>query len=457
MVAVMSSLKDAEQQGKVMPHTLVVGLGATGVAVANFLAARGARVRVIDSRELPPGLDVLRARGTAVDIVTGSLDSKWLDGVEEVVLSPGLSVDIPLVREARHRGLEVISDIELFARHCHAPVIAVTGSNGKSTVTALVAAMLAADGRRIAAGGNLGPPALDLLAEPAADAYVLEVSSFQMETTEHLHPLAAAVLNVSADHLDRHATLERYAGLKGKLLHAAQIAVVNWDDPIVRGLSAGHAHTVFFSVDAVLEQGYSVLSRNGERWLACDAEPLLPSAQLTLRGVHNEANALAALALCRALGPTSSRMLAALQSFKGLPHRCEWIRELRGVTYIDDSKGTNVGATEAALRGLPGPLVLIAGGLGKGADFNPLRTAAAGKLRAAVLIGRDAPALAAALEGLCPLYRAATLPEAVATAHAQARPGDSVLLSPACASLDMFEDYRHRGRVFADAVRELAE
>jgi UDP-N-acetylmuramoylalanine--D-glutamate ligase len=443
-------------QGSARPRTLVVGLGTTGIAAATFLAARGAALRVIDSREQPPGLDILRTIEPAIEVHTGNLDSRWLDDVDEVVLSPGLALDIPLAREARRRGISIIGDIELFARHCTAPVLAVTGSNGKSTVTALVAAMLAAGGCRVAAGGNLGPPALELLGAPAIDVYVLEISSFQMETTTSLRPQAAVVLNVSPDHLDRHGTLERYAGLKGKLLQWAGTAIYNRDDPIVRGLVAGHPRTVAFSVATSLAQGYSIVERSGQRWLARDLVPLLSAAELTLRGSHNEANALAALALCSSFGPIDAAMLAALAGFAGLPHRCEWIRELDGVTYVDDSKGTNVGATEAALRGQSGPFVLIAGGLGKGADFRTLREAAAGKLRAVVLIGRDAPLLEATFAGLCPVQHAATLPAAVQIARGLARRGDTVLLSPACASQDMFEDYHHRGKVFAAAVRELS-
>jgi UDP-N-acetylmuramoylalanine--D-glutamate ligase len=437
-------------------RSLVVGLGATGVATANFLAARGATVRVLDSRESPPGLGALQAAQPSLEIVTGNLDPRWLDGIDEVVLSPGLSVDIPLAHAARERGLAVIGDIELFARHCPAPIVAVTGSNGKSTVTALVARMLSAGGMPALAGGNLGPPALALLELPPARAYVLEISSFQMETTDTLRPLASAVLNLSADHLDRHGSFDCYAALKRKLLVAGTTAVYNQDDPVVRAMGEAHPRGVPFSIAAELARGYSVVERQGERWLAHDRRPLVRCSRLTLRGAHNEANALAALALSRTLLAVDEPVVRALCEFAGLPHRCQWVRELTGVKFIDDSKGTNVGATEAALRGLAGPFVLIAGGVGKGQDFGPLRAAATGKLRAAVLIGQAASAVAAALEGLCPIECTSGMAEAVRAAYALAEPGDTVLLSPACASFDMFRDYRHRGDMFVSAVRELA-
>lgn len=448
----------AQREGTVQPaaakRSLIVGLGATGVAVARHLAASGEAVRVIDSRAAPPGLDELRAAVPAAEIELGTLDARWLDGVARVLLSPGLAYDIPLAVEARRRGLPVIGDIELFARATTAPVIAVTGSNGKSTVTTLAARILEAHGLRAPAGGNLGPPALDVL-DASADAYVLEISSFQMETTESFRPFAAAVLNVSADHLDRHGSLERYAELKGKLLAAAERAVYNADDPLVAAMGERHPRAIAFSVERVLDAGYSVLVRRGERWLARDGEALLPSAELAIRGTHNEANALASLALCTDLSTDLPTALEALRTFPGLPHRCQRVAVRRGVTYVDDSKGTNVGATLAALQGLSGPLVLIAGGLSKGQDLSPLAGASRGKVSAAVLIGTAADELEALLRPVCRTARAASMAEAVQAAAALAASGDTVLLSPACASQDMFRDYRDRGEQFARAAQEL--
>lgn len=453
--------KDGAVASAASELTLIVGLGATGVSVARYLAACGERVRVIDSRAAPPGLADLRNVAPGVEVELGSLDARWLDGVSRVVVSPGLGADIPLAVEAQRRGLAVQGDIEIFARAARAPVIAITGSNGKSTVTTLAARMLEASALRAPAGGNLGPPALDLLAQPA-DAYVLEISSFQMETTDSLEPFAAAVLNVSADHLDRHGTFERYAELKAKLLAAAERAVYNADDPVVAEMGRRHPRAVAFSTRAPLDRGYSIVSRGilprrGERWLARDGEPLMPAAEVAIRGAHNEANALAALALCEDLTPDTARSLEVLRTFAGLPHRCQLVAERAGVTFVDDSKGTNVGATLAALDGLPGPLVLIAGGLSKGQDLAPLAAASRGKVRAAVLIGAAAAELDALLAPVCVTARAASMAEAVKRAAALARRGDTVLLSPACASQDMFRDYRDRGEQFARAARELPE
>jgi UDP-N-acetylmuramoylalanine--D-glutamate ligase len=440
--------KDRAVASAVAKHSLIVGLGATGAAVARYLAVRGERVRVIDSRADPPGLKELRAACPDAAIALETLDVGWLDGASRVVLSPGLPYDLPLAAEARRRGLAVIGDLELFALAVRAPVIAVTGSNGKSTVTTLAAAMLEAQGLHAPAGGNLGPPALDLLDAPA-DAYVLEISSFQMETTDSLAPLAATVLNVSPDHLDRHGTLERYAELKEKLLRTAEYAVINVDDPLVVAMGVRHARAVRFSVQNELTRGYSVVMRRGERWLARDGEPLLAAAELKVSGRHHEANALAALALTAELTTDLPAALDALRAFTGLPHRCQHIAVRRGVTFIDDSKGTNVGATLAALQGLTGPLVLIAGGVSKGQDLAPLAAGARGKLRAAVLIGAAADEIERVLKPVCRTARAASMDEAVARAAELAQRGDTVLLSPACASQDMFRDYKERGEKFA--------
>jgi UDP-N-acetylmuramoylalanine--D-glutamate ligase len=440
--------------GNSKQRTLIVGLGATGLAVARHLLAQGARVRIIDSRKAPPGLDALRAAAPAADVVLETLDARWLEGVTQLVLSPGLALDLPLIAAARARGIPVESEIELFTRAARAPIIAVTGSNGKSTVTTLTAEILAQQGFTAPCGGNLGPPALDLLA-PAVDAYVLEISSFQMEATRSLRPLAAAVLNVTPDHLDRHGSIERYAQLKAAVVAAAATAVVNWDDPLTRAMGEAHAHSLPFSVREPLRAGYSVVERAGARWLARDREPLIQSRELALEGTLGEANSLAALALSAALGGALLPALEKLRTFVGLPHRCQKVTERDGVTYINDSKGTNVGATVAALAGIASPVVLIAGGLSKGAHFGALAALPHGRLRAAVLIGAAAPELEKALAGVCPTQRATSMPEAVERAARAARSGDTVLLSPACASQDMFKDYRERGDVFTRAVLEL--
>lgn len=436
--------------------TLVVGLGATGLSAAKFLAARNELACVIDSRAEPPGLEALREAHPDVPIVLESLDTAWLDGIERVVLSPGLSVDLPLVTAACERGIAIASDIELFARAADAPVVAVTGSNGKSTVVTLTHHLLETMGLRSAAGGNLGPPALDLLAE-RPDVFVLEISSFQMETTESLHPKVAALLNVSADHLDRHGSLERYAELKRKLIDAAEMAVFNQDDDLVRAMGLVHPRGIPFSTVHAPERGYGIVDIDGERCLARDGEPFLPAARLRIRGRHNEGNVLAALALTEAVSGRHLADLAALEAFTGLAHRCEWIADRQGVTYINDSKGTNVGAAVAALEGLDGPFVLIAGGQSKGASFAPLARHARGKLVGAVLLGESAADLEQALAGVCETHRASGMSQAVAIAAELAIPGVTVLLSPACASFDQFASYADRGEQFAASVREIGE
>ena len=438
---------------------VIAGLGRTGLSCARYLHERGWRLAVTDTRAEPPQLDELRALDPDIPVHTGRLDTALLDEAVCVVASPGLALDQPFFVEARRRGLEIFGDIELFARAVDAPVAGITGTNGKSTVTTLVGRMAARGGIDAQVGGNLGEPALDLLgaAERAATPpglYVLELSSFQLETTQSLDLKAAAVLNVSADHLDRYSSLEAYALAKARIFERCDTAVVNLDDPLVARMPGAGQRVLGFSVRGAPGADYTVQDRGGP-WLARRAEPVLPMSALRVQGLHNVANALAALALGEALEVPLPAMLAELAEFPGLPHRTQWVAEIAGVRYVDDSKGTNVGATLAAVNGLAGPLVIIAGGEGKSQDFTPLAPAFRGKVRRAVLIGRDAGRLAAALEGVCPTEQCGTMEEAVRAASRAASAGDTVLLSPACASLDMFRDYAHRGEEFARAVKEL--
>ena len=459
MVAVMTATEHFQSNGRIgeqsSPYTLIVGLGLSGLAAARHLAARGEPVLVIDSRVAPPGLETLRREQPEVPVELGTLDASWLDGASRIVLSPGLSVDLPLIVEARNRGIEIAGELELFAREAVAPVLAVTGSNGKSTVTTLASFLLQAQGFDAPAGGNLGPPALDLLELGKVDAYVLEVSSFQLETTCSLTPLAAALLNISPDHIDRHGSLAHYAALKASLLDWAEHAIVNWDDPLVREVAPRSEDTIPFSVREPLARGWSVVERDGERWLARDLEPLLAASALAQPGRIGEANALAALALTSSLGGDLGAAIRALPEFVGLPHRLQLVREIGDVSYIDDSKGTNVGATVAALMASEKPTVLIAGGRAKGADFEPLADAVRGRVRAAVLIGEAAAELETVFGGSTRTLIVESMQAAVKAAAKLAEPGDRVLLSPACASQDMFTDYRERGEVFAKAVEEL--
>jgi len=304
-------------------------------------------------------------------------------------------------------------------------------------------------------GGNLGEPALDLL-KAGTQLYVLELSSFQLDATHSLSLKAAVVLNVTPDHLDRYATVEEYAASKARIFDRCDTAVINLDDPLVVAMPRPGQKMVGFSLRASIGADYAVATHNGEWWLTRRDEPLMPVAAMKIKGLHNAANALASLALGDALGLSMPAMLEELATFSGLPHRSQWVADVHGVTYINDSKGTNVGATIAAVSGLQGPLVMIAGGDGKNQDFSALADVFRGKVRHTVLIGRDAAAIAAALQGVCTLEMRTTLEEAVRAAAKAAQPGDTVLLSPACASLDMFRDYTHRGAVFAQAVKELA-
>lgn len=435
-------------------RALVLGLGRTGLSCARYLSRKGLSVRVADTRGQPPGEEALRTQVPQAELRTGAFDAGLLDGVAQVVISPGLSLREPVAREAASRGLPVVGDIELFAREAQAPVAAITGTNGKSTVTALLAELANAAGLEAVAGANLGEPALDLLERPVPGLYVLELSSFQLETTQSLATATATVLNVTPDHMDRYDTLADYAAAKARIFDGCEVAVVNADDPAVRAMPRDGQRVLTFSLEDAHADYY--LARDPEPTLSCRGEPLLPLAAMRLQGLHNAANALAALAMCDALGLPRGPVIEALESFGGLPHRAQWVADVGGVRFVNDSKGTNVGATLAAVSGMNGPLVLIAGGDGKNQDFEQLRAAFRGKVRHAVLIGRDAPRLAETLEGVCPTERAADMPSAVRAARAAAQAGDTVLLSPACASLDMFRDYTHRGEEFAAAVRSLA-
>jgi UDP-N-acetylmuramoylalanine--D-glutamate ligase len=441
---------------------VIVGLGATGYSCARYLAARGVKLAVTDTRLMPPAHARLSELDPCIPVRLGRLDPALLDEAELVVTSPGVSLADPFFCAARERGIEIVGDVELFARAAAAPVAGITGTNGKSTVTTLVGRMAARAGLSVRVGGNLGEPALDLLT-PAREAdgrpvelYVLELSSFQLELTRSLTLKAATVLNITPDHLDRHLSIEAYTQAKARILERCETAVINLDDPLVAGLP-GPAQRLTFSLRADLQADFCLCpGEASSRWLTRRGEPLMAAGQLKLKGLHNVANALAALAMGEALGLPLPAMLAELADFAGLAHRSQWVADIAGVTYINDSKGTNVGATLAAVNGLDGPLVLIAGGDGKRQDFTPLAAALRGKVRHAVLIGRDAPALAAALAGVCVLTVCGSLEEAVRVAAGAARPGDTVLLSPACASLDMFRDYCERGAVFSTAVRALS-
>ncbi len=437
---------------------IVVGLGKSGMSVVRHLARRGLPFAVADTRANPPELATLKAQYPGVEVRCGELDVEFLCRASELLVSPGLAIATPALQAAAARGVKLSGDIDLFAREAKAPIVAITGSNAKSTVTTLVGEMAAAAGRKVAVGGNLGTPALDLL-DDGVELYVLELSSFQLETTDQLNAEVATCLNVSEDHMDRYSGLPAYHQAKHRIFRGARQVVINRDDRLSRPLIGEDVPVWSFGLGKPDFKGFGLLEEGGEKYLAFQFETLMPVSELKIRGAHNQANALAALALGHAVGLPFDAMLQTLRSFAGLAHRCQWVGERGGVAFYDDSKATNVGAALAAIDGLgadiPGKLVLIAGGDGKGADFSALHAPVARYCRAVVLLGRDADVLAAALDGAAPLLRVRTLEEAVQQAAACATAGDAVLLSPACASLDMFKNFEERGRLFAAAVEAL--
>lgn len=436
-------------------RSVVVGLGRTGLSCARYLQSRGVSFAVTDSRAAPPETAALEKLAPGLDARFGGFDEALLDGASQIVASPGVSLKEPFLKSAAARGIPIVGDIELFVREAKAPIAAITGTNGKSTVTTLVGLMANAAGRRAVAGGNLGRPALDLLDDPVPELYVLELSSFQLETTHSLRAAAATVLNVTPDHMDRYDTVEEYAAAKERIFQSAAASIVNLDDAAVRAMRHDSPRVLRFSLSTDSGAEYHVQMQGDDVILMRGRERLVAMSELKIRGLHNAANALASLAMCEALGLPRPACLQALREFAGLPHRSQWVADINGIRFVDDSKGTNVGATLAAVAGMPGSLVLIAGGQGKGQDFAPLAQAFRGKVRHVVLIGQDAQQLAAALKGVATTQFAKDMNEAVQSAANAARPGETVLLSPACASLDMFRDYGHRGDVFAAAVRGL--
>jgi UDP-N-acetylmuramoylalanine--D-glutamate ligase len=434
---------------------LVIGLGKSGASACRYLLREGAMVTVTDTRAQPPGLAEVKDLPVALTL-NGLAAPEPFSQFRGAVLSPGVSPREPFVVELRTAGVEVIGDVELFARVAQAPVVGITGANGKSTVTTLVGAMARKAGRRVAVGGNLGTPALDLL-DARCELYVLELSSFQLESTRSLRCKAATVLNLSPDHLDRHGSLDAYAEAKARIYNGCEVAVFNRDDRETRRNLKAAARAVSFGLDQPPNGDYGLATHEGQHWLACGPQRLLPQPALHIYGSHNLANALAALALADAAGIARDASLGALAEFKGLRHRCELVAKQGAVSWFNDSKGTNVGSTVAALKGLPGPIVWLGGGLGKGQSFADLAGPLAQKGRVAILFGQDAERIERDIFGALPVYRETTMAAAVARARQLALPGDRVLLSPACASFDQFKNYEDRGEQFCAAVLEGAK
>jgi len=444
---------------------LVLGLGDSGLSMVRWLVRHGAQIRAADSRTAPPHAARLREQLPQVEIALGPFAESLFQGVDLIAISPGVALSsLPPVQ------VPVVGDVELFALALQqaprkAKVIAITGANGKTTVTSLCGAMCKESGAQTVVAGNIGLPVLDALGEiedgkPMPEIFVLELSSFQLETTSSLAADAATVLNVTQDHMDRYSDMNAYAAAKERIFQGCGMRLVNREDDYSAAMASKDGNTQSFGLNAPAndaEWGITT-DASGEEWLAHGNARLMPCREIPLAGRHNAANALAALALCSALGLPMQASLKALREFKGLPHRVEKVNEIAGVVFYDDSKGTNVGATVAALNGMREPVVLIAGGDGKGQDFSPLKPACTAHARSVVLIGRDAPQIARALED-CGVHiqNASDMEQAVRLAFAASQPGDAVLLSPACASFDMFRNYEHRAQVFIAAVQKLQE
>ena len=448
-------------------RVLVLGIGETGLSMLRWLSVQGARLRVADSRNAPPGMAEAGRYVAPGQIFCGGFTDALFDGIDLIAISPGVPLRDPEVSKALARGIPVAGDIEFFAQHlaasgCReaAKVIAITGANGKTTVASMVAHLCRAAGRDAVAAGNISPAVLDALMARGAslpEAWVLELSSFQLETTFNLNADAAAVLNVSEDHMDRYPGIDEYAAAKARIFQGGGVQVLNRDDACSMRMALPGREIVTFGLDKPRGgNDWGIDHAADGVWLVRGSERLLKTGELLVAGLHNAANALAALALCRAIDLPMPALLDALRSFKGLPHRVERVAEIDKVTYYDDSKGTNVGATIAALQGLGGKTVLIAGGEGKGQDFTPLCPVVAEHARAVVLIGQDAPLIESALAGCgVGVVHAQGMKDAVQQASRLAQRGDAVLLSPACASFDMFRNYVHRAEVFVQAVHEL--
>jgi UDP-N-acetylmuramoylalanine--D-glutamate ligase len=443
---------------------LVLGLGESGFSAVRFLVSRGLSVRVADSRIDPPQANLLRQQYPQVSLALGPFSAQSFDGISLAIISPGVPLYEPEIAAAQARGIEVIGDVELFARvlgveHPQVRGVAITGSNGKTTVTTLMGEIARAAGLNPFIGGNIGTPPLDALIEGFPfESFVLELSSFQLETLASLSLEAAVILNVSEDHLDRYSGgMKDYIAAKARIFDHARVQVVNRDDPVTLALGNDQAVSFGLNQPASARQ-WGLVEAGGKLWVAYAQAPLLAVDEMQLTGLHNAANVMAALALADAFGIDRNTSLAVIRSFRGLPHRVEKVREVGGVSWFDDSKGTNVGATLAALTGMPRPVVLIAGGDGKGQDFTPLKAALEQHGRALVQIGRDGPLIAQSVAGVSiPVVRAADMEDAVRLAAGLAQPGDAVLMSPACASFDMFRNYLHRAEVFIAAVQGLAE
>lgn len=440
-------------------NTAIVGMGATGLSAARFLSSIGKSFVIADSRTEPPRLSEVREQYPDISLMLGPFSEDLLLGFDRVVVSPGVSLKEPALVAARERGVKLIGDVELFLDQAAAPVIVITGSNGKSTVTTLLGKMAEACGLSVGVGGNLGTPMLDLL-DNSHQLYIIELSSFQLELVTDTRGAIAGLLNISPDHMDRYAGLQQYHAAKHRIFLGASTVINNRQDPLTNPLLSTTVKQGSFGLNKPDLGSFGLLEEDGQQWLSYGLERLIMVADVAIKGTHNTANALAALALGHAAGLDMAAMLETLKTYKGLPHRCEHIATINNVMYIDDSKGTNVGATIAALNGFGDSaranLILIAGGQGKGQDFAQLQKPVTKFVKLAALFGEDAAQIAGALAGSTEVQQFDSLENAVCKAAASAASGDIVLFSPACASFDMFSGFEERGRCFQSAVKAVA-
>ena len=452
----LSAMKidSAKHDVSVEPTVLVMGMGLTGASCARYFAARGIVAEFVDTREAPPGLDAILDVMPDARIRVGRQHSALSPAIEQIVISPGFDMGASLLAEARVRGLDIVSDIDLFVGECTAPIVAITGSNGKSTVTSMFGEALSATGRTAAIGGNIGTPALDLL-DGDADVVALELSSFQLERSRPVPSAAAVILNLSPDHLDRHVDMHDYRRAKARIYWDCRHAVVNRDVPELSDLFRRGTPVTTFGLDRPEDGQLGICRTARGECLACGDELLISVDELPLIGRHNLSNALAALALGAALGANLNGMAQALKRFRGLPHRMQVVSTASGATWIDDSKATNVDAALASLAGIEDPVILIAGGDAKGASFADLADALRSRSASVILLGADARRMAEELAGTCAIEVVADMREAVGAALRLVEPGHTVLLAPACSSLDMYRDFAERGDAFATAVGEL--
>jgi UDP-N-acetylmuramoylalanine--D-glutamate ligase len=448
------------ESGGKRPLKVVVGLGKTGLSCVNYLCARGYKVAVTDSRPEPPCLKEIKDKFPDIEIQVGGFQEALLNRASELIVSPGVSIKEPAIALQAKRGIPILGDIELFARHANKPIVAITGSNGKSTVTSLLGFLAEQAGKKIKIGGNLGVPALELLDDGDTEFYILELSSFQLETTYTLKTLSSVILNISSDHMDRYENIEAYIHAKLRIYNRCKYPVINLDDPKSYQAYRFEHPPIGFTLKEPAENCYGLRSVNGQVYLAYGNRNLIPTKSLLLRGSHQYANVLATLAMGATMGLSLDSMLESICQFKGLPHRCQWVARINGVDWYNDSKATNVGSSQAAILGIgpeiPGKMVLLAGGQGKNADFSDLYPAVAKYVKKLILFGEDKYILSKTLEGAAPISLTDDLEAAVALAKDSATEGDVVMLSPACASYDMFNNFEHRGEVFINMVRRFA-